>query len=65
MMLSFNQQQPDKPVVKITGLASAEPTELKFQPIFITGGKSPAFPPAKLTTKVTITLDPERLSQAR
>lgn len=65
MMLSFNQQQPDKPVVKITRLPSDEGTDLKFQPVVITGGKSPTFPPGEPTAKVTITLDPERLVQEK
>jgi len=65
MMLSFNQEQPDKPVVKIAGLTSTEPADLKFQPIVITGGKSATFPPTEPAIKVTITLDSLRLGQAK
>lgn len=65
MMLSFNQEQPGKPVVKITALPSDEATDLKFQPLVITGGKSPTFPPTEPAVKVKISLDPERLIQAK
>ena len=65
MMISFNREQPDKPVVKITALTSDESTDLKFQPLVITGGKSPPFPPTEPMTKVTITLDPQRLGKAK
>jgi hypothetical protein len=64
MMISFNREQPDKPVVKITALTSDESTNLKFQPLVITRGKSPPFPPTEPAAKLTITLDPERLGKA-
>lgn len=65
MMLSFNREQPDKPIVKITTLASEEASDLKFQSLVITSGKSPPFPPAEPAAKVTIALAPKRLSQAK
>lgn len=65
MMLSINPAQPDKPIVKITALPSEETTDLKFQPLVITSGKSPPFPPVQPAVKVTITLDPERLGLAK